>query len=307
MKNIMIIGATGFIGQHLTRRYLSQGDRVTVFVPDPEHLESMAAEYENLHIVKAFFEDFNRLSAMTEAAVDVDVFYYLAWGGYGKATNDYVEQVKNIKPLCDAVVEAKKMDCKRFLFTSSLSEFMIKEGCLLSHDEGGVCNVYGSAKHAARLLAQAVASQQNLPFISIAFANIFGPGDSSRRSSNFFIHQLLNGQDLNLTEGNHMYDWNYVDDAVEGLVLAGEKGKSDELYYIGSRTRRPLKEIVSEVRDILAPQAQIHLGKFHDDFYMDYPCVDVHKLYRDTGYLAKADFREAVLATAEWVKTLPWD
>ncbi len=50
-----------------------------------------------------------------------------------------------------------------------------------------------------------------------------------------------------------MYDWNYIDDCISGLMLAGEQGKSDSVYYIGSRTRRPLKEIVSELRDILAP------------------------------------------------------
>lgn len=306
MKNIMIIGASGFIGQHLTRHYLEQGDTVTAFVPNPEKMDEIKKEFSKLKTVKAVFEDFNSISERTNNTKEVDVFFYLAWGGYGKATNDYREQIKNIKPVCDAIVEAKKMNVKRFVFASSLSEYMIKEGSTLSHNEDGVCNVYGSAKHAARLMAQAVASQQDIPFISVAFANTYGPGDMSHRSTNMFIHQLLTGNDINLTEGTHMYDWNYIDDCISGLTLAGEKGQPDSLYYIGSRTRRPLKEIVGELRDILAPDAKINLGKYHEDFYMDYPCVDTHKLYRDTGYLANTDFKDAVIATAEWVKTLDW-
>lgn len=303
----MIIGASGFIGRHLTRHYLQKGYKVTAFVPDPENMQDLEEEYRGFSAVKASFDDFDSISERAEADEAPEVFYYLAWGGYGKATNDYREQIKNIKPVCDAITEAKKMGAKRFLFASSLSEFMIKEGSTLSHDGGAVCNVYGSSKHAARLIAQSVASQQNLPFISVAFANTYGPGDRSHRSTNFFIHQLLNGHDIDLTEGSHMYDWNYIDDCISGLTLAGEKGKSDSLYYIGSRTRRPLKEIVTELRDILAPDAKINLGKYHDDFYMDYSCVDAHRLYRDTGYLAKTEFKDAVLATAEWVKTLNWD
>lgn len=307
MSSVMIIGASGFIGQHLTRHYLQKGYKVTAFVPDPENMRKFEEEYRDFSAVRAAFDDFDTISDRVEADEAPEVFYYLAWGGYGKATNDYREQVKNIKPVCDAITEAKKMGAKRFLFASSLSEFMIKEGSTLSHDKGAVCNVYGSAKHAARLLAQSVASQQNMPFISVAFANTYGPGDGSRRSTNLFIHQLLNGQDIDLTEGTHMYDWNYIDDCISGLTLAGERGIPDSLYYIGSRTRRPLKEIVTELRDILAPEAKINLGKYHDDFYMDYSCVDVHRLYRDTGYLAKTEFRDAVLATAAWVKTLNWN
>ena len=307
MKTIMIIGASGFIGKHLTKYYLDQNNLVIAFVPNPIKMVELSNRYTNLIVIKASYDDFNNIASKVNINCTPDVFYYLAWDGYGKSTNDYVAQTNNIKPVCDAVVEAKKIGCKRFLFTSSLSEYMVKEGSNLKHDDDATCNVYGSAKHAARILAQAVAAQQDLPFISIAFANTFGPGDFSLRSTNLFIYQLLNQKDINLTEGNHMYDWNYIDDALEGLILAGEKGKPDSFYYIGNRMRRPLKEIVFEVRDILSPKSTINLGKYHDDFYMDYSCIDVHKLYRDTGYLAKKDFKEAILSTATWVSSQKWE
>ena len=107
----------------------------------------------------------------------------------------------------------------RFLFSTSFSEYMISEHEEKTHDEGAFCNVYGSSKHAARVLAQAVAAQKGVKFISVAFANTFGPGDRSKRSTNLFIHRLLNGEALDLTEGIHLYDWNYIDDyfVSEGL------------------------------------------------------------------------------------------
>lgn len=305
MKNIIITGASGFIGQHLLRYYLDRGDQVLAIVPEPEKLKPFKG-VNNCSLVKAGFDEFSKLSELISFD-HIDIFYYLAWGGYGKATNDYVTQVENIKPLCDAVAEAAKVGCDRFIFTSSFSEFMICEHEEKTHDQGAFCNVYGSTKHAARLLAQAVAAQKGVQFISVAFANTFGPGDSSHRSTNLFIHRLLNGQALDLTEGVHLYDWNYIDDTLNGLVLAGEKGLSDGLYYIGNNERKPLKDIVSEVRDILAPNIKIRLGTYKEDFHVDYSCVDVHRLYRETGYLAKTDFKEAILKTADWVSTLPWD
>jgi nucleoside-diphosphate-sugar epimerase len=305
-KKIIIAGASGFIGQHLLKHYLEEHADVYAIVPDPETIEKYKIEYSNLTIVKAGFENFDNLSEFILMR-DIDVFYYLAWGGYGKATNDYTAQVKNIKPLCDAVSESNKLGCRRFVFSTSFSEYMISEIATKTHDMGASCNVYGSAKHAARLLAQAVAAQNGVQFISVAFANTFGPGDCSKRSTNLFIHRLLNGQTLDLTEGIHLYDWNYIEDTLNGLVLAGEKGQSDAVYYIGNNERRPLKYIVSDVRDYLAPDIEIRLGTYKEDFHVDYSCVDVHRLYRETGYLAKWNFKDAVLKTAEWVKTLPWN
>jgi len=305
-RNIVISGASGFIGQHLMKYYLRQQENVIALVPDPETIESYKKQYKNLVIIKAGFEDFDKISTYISIN-SIDIFYYLAWGGYGKATNDYTVQVKNIKPLCDAVSEAAKVGCKRFLFSTSFSEYMISERESKTHSDGAYCNVYGSSKHAARVLAHAVAAQVEVEFICVAFANTFGPGDRSKRSINLFIHKLLNGEALDLTDGIHLYDWNYIDDTLNGLVLAGEKGKSDVVYYIGNNERRPLKDIVSDARNYLAPNVEIRFGTYKEDFYVDYSCIDVHKLYRDTGYLAKWNFKDAVLATAEWVKTFPWD
>ena len=305
MKKIAITGASGFIGQHLLRHYLEEGAHVCAIVPDPEHLEEFK-KFPEFEVVNAGFEDFDKISEMTSLR-DIDIFYYLSWGGYGKATNDYAAQIQNIKPICDAVNEASKMGCKRFLFSTSFYEYMISEKEMLTHNGGAHCNVYGAAKQAARVMAHATAAQKGVPFLCVAFANTFGVGDRSHRSTNLFVHKLLRGEALDLTEGIHLYDWNYVEDTINGHVLAGEKGKDDSVYYIGSNVRRPLKDIVSEVRDILAPGVEIRLGTYKEDFHVDYSSVDVTKLYRDTGYQAKWDFKEAVKATAEWVAKLDWE
>lgn len=69
-----------------------------------------------------------------------------------------------------------------------------------------------------------------------------------------------------------------------------------------------LKDIVSEVRDLSpCPDIEINLGTYHEDFHVDYTSVDVTKLYRDTGYQAKWNFKRMQSQTAEWVKALQWD
>lgn len=305
MKNIMIIGASGFIGEHLLKYYLNNSDNVCAVVRQPKKLEKYK-ECNNIEIVKADFEEYDKISCISKMR-NIDILYYLAWGGYGKETNDYKAQIKNILPICNAVKSASNMGCKRFLFSTSFSEYMISEDEKLTHNQGASANVYGSAKHSARLMAHAVSKQENISFVSVAFANTFGVGDSSKRSTNLFLHKLLNNEALDLTDGKHLYDWNYIDDAISGLVLAGEKGKDDSVYYIGNNERKPLKDIVEKVRDIIAPNVEIRLGTYKENYHVDYSSVDVNKLYRDTGYRAKIDFDNAILKTAKWVENLKWD
>ena len=305
IKNIVIVGASGFIGKHLLKHYLDEKKNVLVIVPDPENLTEFNT-YSNFYCKELSFDGFDKISVGFPFE-SVDICYYLAWAGYGKTTNDYSVQIQNIKPLCDVISELSLFGCKRVVFASSFSEFMISDLEEKRHDDDAYCNVYGSAKHAARLMGQAVAAQKRIEFVSVAFANTFGPGDKSKRSTNLFIYKLLKGEALDLTEGQHLYDWNYIDDTICGLILAGERGSTDSVYYIGNNYRKPLKQIVSEVRDILNPSVEIRLGTYKEDFYVDYRCVDVHKLYRETGYRAKTDFKEAILKTAEWVKSLNWE
>lgn len=301
MKKVVISGASGFIGKALVERLLTEGVEVTAIVSSNEKLE----EIHNglFKKVVANFSTFLQLPDLIEKA-EYDCFYHLAWTGYGAATNDYIVQCENIKATCDAVSVAAQIGCKRMVFASSFSEYMIPEGTAVSHKENGVCNVYGATKEAARLLAQAVAYQKKISMVSVAFSNTFGPGDYSRRTPNLFISRFMQGLDVDLTPGDALYEWTFIDDSVEGLICAAERGKDNGFYYIGSNNVRPLKDIVAEIRDLISPQSKLNLGKYKENFKCDYSSVDTFELYRDTGYQAKCDFKQSVLKTAEWLKEI---
>ena len=301
MKKVIINGATGFIGKNLAKKLLAENVEVTAVVFDPENLDDIKCN--NLKIIKAGFEDYEKLGEMIPHD-DYDIMFHLAWGGYGKATNDYKVQLMNVKATCDAVAAAKEVGCKRFVFSSSFSEFMIPVGSENSHNDNGVCNVYGAVKESARLTAQAVAYQKGIEMVSVAFSNTFGPGDYSTRTPNLFISKFQKHEDVDLTEGVDLYEWTFIDDTVDGLLAAAEKGKAGELYYIGSNNVRPLIDIVNDIREVIYPEGKINVGKYKEAFKCDYSSIDTFKLYRDTGFQAKCDFKESVLKLSDWLKEI---
>jgi nucleoside-diphosphate-sugar epimerase len=299
IKKAIISGASGFIGKALTKKLLLNGVDVTTIVRYSDVMDEFQ-DFPNFHIIRLDFDRYQDIPDFISAK-GFDIFFYLAWAGYGKTTNDYQVQIANIKPVSDAIIAASKIGCKRFLFTSSFSEFMVLENEEKTHLNGAASNVYGSAKKAARIIAHSVAKQVGIEFLSIAFANTYGPGDLSRRSTNMIIKKLLDNSPVDLTMGIHLYDWNFIDDAINGLLLAAEKGKSDELYYIG-RQLRPLKDIIFEVRDIVNINGVVNLGLYKEDFHVDYSSIDVNKLYRDTGYLPLCNFKQSIIDTINWIK-----
>lgn len=295
MKKVIITGAGGFIGGALTELLLNKG--ITVYGVDisEKSLERHAGK-DNFIPVIADFTKYERLHEMIQD--DIDVFYHFAWQGYGKDTQNFDVQIENVIATERACESAVKIKCKKFVFACSSYEYQKNEIDV----KNGYCSIYGAAKTASKAFARATAHRAGTEFCGVIFTNVFGVGDRSNRSSNSIIKQLLQGDNLKSTKGEALYDWSYIDDVVGGLYAVGEKGIDGKEYYVGSNRLRPFKDIISEVRDILAPNAKIEFGAFDDNAYVDYTSIDIYELYRDTGFYPNCDFRESIIKTALWVK-----
>ena len=295
MKKVIITGAGGFIGGALTELLLEKG--ITVYGVDlSEKSLERHSDKENFIPVIADFTKYEHLHEMIQD--DIDVFYHFAWQGYGKDTQNFDVQIENVIGSERACESAVKIKCKKFVFACSSYEYQKNE----IDGKTGYCSVYGAAKTASKAFARATAHRAGTEFCGVIFTNVFGVGDRSNRSSNSIIKQLLQGDNLKSTKGKALYDWSYIDDVVGGLYAVGEKGIDGKEYYVGSNRLRPFKDIISEVRDILAPNAKIEFGAFDDNAYVDYTEIDIYELYRDTGFYPNCDFRESIIKTALWVK-----
>lgn len=304
MKKVIISGASGFIGKNLIKKLLADDVEVTAIGLSKDEFSDI--QDENLTTVGADFSQYANLAELIEKD-EYDLFVHLAWAGYGKTTNDYTVQCTNVKATCDAIASAAELGCKRFVFSTSFSEYMIQEGTDIAHKDNGVCNVYGATKECARLLGQAVALQKGISMVSVALSNTFGPGDRSRRTPNLFISNFMHNKPVDLTPGDALYEWTFVDDTVDGLLAAATKGKDNGVYYIGSNNVRPLKDIVEDIKSVINPDGVINYGKYQENFKCDYSSIDTFELYRDTGFQAKCDFKESVLKTAEWLKEINFE
>lgn len=299
MKKVIVSGACGFIGQAVSRALIKQGVEVYGLSLQLDRLGDLK-DNPKFHIIVAEFKDYKKLPEMV-GETDFDAFFHFAWQGYGKSTNDYQVQIPNVEYACDAAYAALALKCKRFIFADSSHEHLKSK---TADGSESICSIYGSAKNAASRLCRVIMHNGGGEFVGVLFTNIFGVGDWSNRSTNAMLRRLMNGQDLDLIDGKNLYDWTYIDDCVGGVIAAAEAGVNNKVYYVGSRVLRPFSEIITEVRDIVAPDAKLNFGAYNDPTYIDYEEIDTYALYRDTGYLPSADFKEGVIATVKWLKTI---
>ena len=148
MNKVIITGVTGFIGNQLAIALLEKGVEVYGVGRNKAILEKLSIN-KSFHPIEAEFEDYFTLD---QKIIDreFDVFFHIAHLGVnGENKNDYRIQLMNTTVSCDAVISAKRLGCKRFLFAGSVDEY---EACIKPDAQfimPSHSRIYGITKFAA--------------------------------------------------------------------------------------------------------------------------------------------------------------
>lgn len=302
MKKVIVTGANGFIGTALCRELSNQGISVIAVVRNEEENISNIENFSGLRVVYSDLSEFKNLHEKISDR-DVDVLYHLAWVGSAGPLRGNVEvQFNNIRYTCDTVEACSKMNCKRFVFASSIMEYEI-EALMATDVTPGINTLYSSAKVSTDYMARTIAGSLEIDYIRAVISNIYGPGELSPRLVNTSIRKLLKGEHCAFSAGEQTYDFIYIDDAAKTFVAIGEKGVTNRTYYIGSQNPKPLKDFLCELRDQVDPNIEIGLGEIpFNGVSLTYDEFNVHAVKEDTGFVPTVSFAEGIKSTIKWIK-----
>ena len=297
MKNVIVAGAGGFIGNNLVRNLLGRGYKVTAL--DIKFDEELQESANCISMKDKSIEDVAK-----EIDGEYSCLYDLAWAGTsGPMRADYNVQLNNVKLTCDYVRLAEMIHCPRVIYASSINEMETYEYLQSDNIEPGGGYIYGTGKLAAHLMGEAVAFQSGIEFIPVIITNIYGVGEKSARLIYTSIVKLLKNEHCSFTEGHQTYDFIYITDAINSIVEVAEKGRAYNRYYIGSGEPKALREFLLRMRDIVAPNAQLGLGDIaFKGIDVNYNQFDMKKIEEDTGYKNKVSFEEGIRMTAEYIR-----
>ncbi len=298
MRNVLVYGGSGFIGKALVRELMRRGYCVYAVVPvgDTLPVEYDAARFEcNLQDVR------ERLGGLLEG-IEIDTCYCLAWNGLtAEGLSDYRTQIENVNYMLDLMAVLKQKGCKKFIGAGSISQFELfcEEGRKSLEEKH---RYYRSALQSCEDMGNCLAKELDMEFVWPIITNVYGEGENSPRFINTLLRGLLSGREMPASEGNQLYDFVYLSDAVEAYIKIGEHGREFRKYIIGSGSPKTLKSFLEVVERVTGTEGKILYGQMkYQGVYFTEREYDTGQLQEDTGYEAHVSFEEGIRKLYLWL------
>lgn len=287
-QRILITGADGFIGRHLTEEYAKNGFKVYANVLKKNPITQIMEQYENVMVVESSIRDIAK-----HIHEDVDVLYHLAWMGVNaNDRNNLTLQMKNIELSIQCVVEAKKLGVKKIIFPGSTSEYLYEEDKIGNNPKPNPKNAYGSVKVAVRFLAKQLCKEEQIDFVYPIITGIYAADRKDNNVIFYTIRELLNNRVPKLSSCEQRWNYVHIEDAVRALFLLGVKKLSGEVYPIGSNENCLLKDYIMTIKKCIGSNIDISFGEKNEEAGAS--CIDLTYISADTGFFPEIPFSSGI-------------
>ncbi|SUY45693.1 nucleoside-diphosphate-sugar epimerase [Clostridium putrefaciens] len=266
MKNkILVTGADGFIGSHLTEELVKRGHKVKAFAYYNSFntwgwLDSLPKEI--LQEIEVFTGDIRDPNGVREAMKNVDEVHHLAaliaipFSYY--SPDSYVDT--NIKGTLNVLQAARDLDTKRILITSTSEVYGTAQYVPIDekHPYQGQ-SPYSATKIGADRLAESYYRSFNMPITIVRPFNTYGPRQSARAVIPTIITQLLSGkEEIELGSLTPTRDFNYVKDTANGFIEIAKSDKTiGEEINIATQHEISIGQLAEELIRQINPNARI--------------------------------------------------
>ena len=296
---IAIVGASSFIGKALLR-YCSEKDAECIAVGRPgTSAEKIAKDFPKTSVLAMEMHDYCRLG---EYLPGLDCLVMLSWGGTrGAARMDKALQQNNYTCVLDGIKSAVKHGCKKIIVAGSQAEYGSVDGIITEETTPCPNTEYGKAKLQLYRDASDYCKKQGVKLIEPRFFSLYGIGDSEKTLVMDLISKMMCNQPCDLTKCVQLWDFLYVDDAVEALYDLIASDSAEGIYNFGSGDRRPLKAYVEEVKEVLGSTSKLNYGAVpYPETGMVSIQPDVSRLMDAISWYPKTSFAEGVKKIADW-------
>ena len=330
--DVLITGATGFIGSHLATRLATDGRRVRCLVRAPS--SPVATSYLREAGAELVIGDLTDRRSLVEAVDGVRTVFHLGGGGRLGMPEQVQRQinVEGTRNLLDAIVTRGGVE--RFVHGSTCAVMGNIERP--PADETSPYHpqdlAYSKAKTEAEQLALTYAHR--LPIVVVRLPGVIGapllrlPPDQASGVTPFgaILSAVKRGSWRYIGDGTTLTHMVAVEDAVAGLLLAAERGRAGEIYIIAGDRWLPMRDLIGLVArqlGVQAPAARIPVAVARSvafvaelwvrliggrpvlsrDMVTGFTgnlAVDIGKARRELGFEPRVSLEQAIADSATW-------
>ena len=331
MTPILVTGAAGFIGFHLSRRYLEAGRpvvgfdnlndyydvslkqaRLDVLKRNPA-FEFVHADLADAAALNRLFEQ-HRFEVVVNLAAQAGVRYSL--------TNPQAYVESNLVGFVNVLEACRHHGTRHLLYASSSSVYggVTKMPFSVHQNVDHPLSVYAATKKSNELLAHTYSHLFRLSTTGLRFFTVYGPWGRPDMALFIFTRAILAGEPIQIFNHGHMErDFTYIDDIVDGVFRLTDKlpqpdgnwngdapdpGRSSapyRLYNIGNSRPAPLMQLIAVLENCLGIEAKKEFLPMQPG---DVPATyaDIVDLNREIGFQSQTSIETGVASFVAWYK-----
>lgn len=263
-KSVLVTGAGGFIGSHLTEHLVELGAKVKTFVRYNSRNNYGLLELlpkEKLESIEIIMGDLRDADAVSHAAENVDIIFHL--GSLIAIPYSYVHPRENIETnilgTLNVLTAAKKNGVEKTVHTSTSEVYGTAKYVPIdeNHPLQGQ-SPYSASKIGADKIAESFYRSYDLPVAIIRPFNTYGPGQSARAVIPTIISQALTGEKIALGSLHPTRDYTFVRDTVDAFIKIAESPKSiGEVINIGSNFEISIGNLAEKIISLIGKDVKI--------------------------------------------------
>lgn len=330
-ETVLVTGAAGFIGSHVTQRLLDTGrsvlgvDNLSPYY-DPALKQARLKQFEGqprFRFIKLDLADRDAVAALFAAEKFPYVIHLAAQAGVRYSLEDphaYVDA--NLQGFANVLEGCRHHGCRHLIFASSSSVYGANTRLPFRTTDNvdHPISLYAASKKANELMAHSYSHLFKLPATGLRFFTVYGPWGRPDMAMWIFADAITRGQPIRLfNHGKMRRDFTYIDDVVEAVVrlvnrpAAGDPSWSGDrpdpsrsaapwrIYNIGNNQPVDVPDVVSLLEQALGKTTRREMLPMQPG---DVPATyaDVDDLMRDVGFQPSTPIAEGIAKFVSWYR-----
>ena len=331
MRKILVTGAAGFIGFHLSRRLLAEGNEIVGLdnlnpYYDVSLKEARLARlrgHAGFRFTQVDVANRQGMARLFEVERPARVVHLAAQAGVRYSlTNPHAYVDSNLVGFMNILEACRHGQVEHLVYASSSSVYGANKVSPFSvhHTVDHPVSLYAATKKANELMAHAYSHLYSLPTTGLRFFTVYGPWGRPDMALFLFTRAILAGQPIDVyNHGNMERDFTYIDDIVEGVVrvldrvpakdpawdaVAADPGTSNapyRLYNIGNNAPVRLLRFIEVLEHALGKSAEKRFLPLQPGDVVS-TCADTADLERDVGFRPSTPIELGIARFVQWYK-----
>ncbi|MBR6531879.1 MAG: NAD-dependent epimerase [Clostridia bacterium] len=319
-QKILVTGAAGFIGFHLSRSLLEQGATVVGFDNINDYYDvnlkyarlDILKNYEKFTFVKGDLSDKQTVDSLfNENSFDIVVNLAAQAGVRYSIENPQAYMDSNVIGFFNILEACRHNPVRHLLYASSSSVYGNQQKTPFSTDDdvSKPISLYAATKKSNELMAYTYSHLFGIPATGLRFFTVYGPYGRPDMACFIFTDKIIKGEKIKIFNNGDMYrDFTYVDDIVKGIENmlcnppeADENGDRATVYNIGNNSPEKLMYFIETLEKAIGKEAEKEfLPMQPGDVYQTY--ADVTPLVEKFGFKPSTTIEEGLGRFVEWYK-----